>query len=82
MTITITKSPEADPDVAERAYLRRRALQEIDQMLATDRPEARIPHEALAHAYCRRCQMIADPAECELCALRPLCLRLAQPPDR
>jgi hypothetical protein len=69
-----------DPDVAERAYLRRRAFQELGQMRATDHPENRIPHEAMAHAYCRRCRAIANPAECELCALRPLCGELAQPP--
>jgi hypothetical protein len=77
MTFAITETPEADSDVLERAYLRRRAFQELGQMLATDQPEVRIPHEALAHAYCRRCRTVADPAECELCALRPLCLRLA-----
>lgn len=81
MTRDPIKPVEDDPYIPERAYLRHRALQEIEQMLATDHPETRIPHEAMARAYCQRCRAIADPAECELCTLRPLCPKLARPPE-
>jgi hypothetical protein len=75
-----TRSGEDDPDVPERAYLRRRAFQELGQMLVTDHCERRMPHEAMAQAYCRRCRAIANPAECALCGLRHLCLKLTRPP--
>jgi hypothetical protein len=68
---------ESDANVLERAYLRRRALQEIGFAISADDPSAKIPHDQLAQAYCIRCREIRDPAECEVCALQPLCRRLA-----
>lgn len=66
-----------DPKVAERAFLRRRAFQEIGFAIGAKDRTARIPHDHLAQAYCMRCRAIRDPAECEICALREVCQRLA-----
>lgn len=69
--------PPADPNPAERAYLRRRAWDEIGRAGAAEDSVARLPHAAMARAYCARCRAIADPRECADCTLRPLCLTLA-----
>jgi hypothetical protein len=47
--------------------------------IGTEQPEARIPHHQMAKTYCRRCQAIRNPDECEACALRLLCRRLVEP---
>lgn len=68
--------PPTDPDSAERAYLRRRASDEIGRAGVAQQRVARLPHDAMARAYCTRCRAIADPRECAGCTLRPLCLTL------
>ncbi|MCG7349937.1 hypothetical protein SAMN05428950_1198 [Sphingomonas sp. OV641] len=78
-----TENPPAvfantNPDALERAYLRRRAFQEVGMAIGADDPAARIPHDELAQAYCLKCRAIRDPAECEVCALEPLCRRAAK----
>jgi hypothetical protein len=69
--------PPADPNPAERAYLRRRAWDEIGRAGAAEDSVARLPHAAMARAYCAKCRAIADPRECADCTLRPLCQTLA-----
>lgn len=69
----------SDHNASERAYLRRRASQEMAWAIGTEQPEARIPHHQMAKTYCRRCQAIRNPDECEACALRLLCRRLVEP---
>lgn len=71
--------PLTDPNLPERAYLRRRAGDEIERAGVAEERVARLPHDAMARAYCIRCRAIADPSECADCTLRPLCLTLGTP---
>ena len=76
-TLSDVQKTSGDPNVAERAFLRRRAFQEIGFAIGAKDGTARIPHDHLAQAYCMRCRAIRDPGECEICALRQVCQEIA-----
>ncbi|MFE8107698.1 hypothetical protein [Sphingomonas melonis] len=70
-------SSDKDANVPERAYLRHRAFQELGFAIGARDPSAKVSHDQMARAYCVRCRAIRDPAECAVCALQPVCKRIA-----
>lgn len=70
-------SSDKDGTVPERAYLRHRAFQEIGLAIGAHDPSAKFSHDQMARAYCVRCRAIRDQAECAVCALQPLCEKIA-----